>query len=129
MWRFRLAGITAIVLGVTAGCPGRSRPDGPRRTDSTPLTRAELEGRETWFKATFGGQKMFSLILPHPPFDLTIGFDAVLTSNRDTRFNDWGVLNDPDCTAGDASTNFFDRCADDAQIGSYNGASAGVVGI
>jgi hypothetical protein len=45
----------------------------------------------------------------------------MLTSNRDTRFRDYGVLNDPDCLAGDTSTEFFDRCRDPN--------SAGVVGI
>jgi mono/diheme cytochrome c family protein len=78
-------------------------------------------GRDLWLHATFGGEKFFSLILPNRPFNLPLGFDAVLTSNRDTRFRDWGVINDPDCVAGDASTGGLDRCSDPT--------SSGVVGI
>lgn len=133
MRSFSLVAIMAFVPGATAGCSREAPPVDPAcqatQTSSTPLSPAERDGRETWFKATFGGQKMFGLVLPRPPFNLTLGFDAVLTSNRATRFNDWGVVNDPDCTAGDASTHHYDRCADDAQIGSYHGAAAGIVGV
>jgi len=83
--------------------------------------RAIAHGRELWLTATFGGETFFSLILPAPPFNLRLGLDDVVTSNRDTRFDRWGVLNDPDCTAGDASTGFLDRCADPG--------STGVIGI
>ena len=86
-----------------------------------PFTPQARHGREVWFNSTFGGEKLFSLILPEPPFQLPLGFDQLLTSNRETRFQDYGVLNDPDCTQGDASTGFFDRCADPH--------SAGVIGI
>jgi cytochrome c5 len=85
------------------------------------LTPSERRGRDVWFLNTFGGEKFFSELLPKPPFNLVIGFDKMLTSNRDTRFNDYGVLNDPDCWPGDASTNNFDQCRDPN--------SAGVVGI
>lgn len=70
------------------------------------------EGRDVWFKSTFGGERFFSLILPNPPFSLQIGFDQMLTWPRDSRFDEYGVINDPDCTAGDASTAHFDRCKD-----------------
>lgn len=88
---------------------------------STGLTPQQQHGRDVWFKSTFGGEKFFSLILPHPPFNLTIGIQQLLTSNRDTRFTNWGAINDPDCVAGDASTEFFDRCADPN--------ASGVIGI
>ena len=78
-------------------------------------------GKDVWFKSTFGGEKFFSLILPNAPFNLTLGLDVALTSPRDTRFDTFGLINDPDCVPGDASTGFLDRCADPA--------SAGVVGI
>lgn len=78
-------------------------------------------GRDVWFEATFGGERFFSLVLPHAPFHLPLGFDAVLTSDRDTRFSTWGVINDPGCTQGDATTDFLDRC-DDPE-------SSGVIGI
>jgi mono/diheme cytochrome c family protein len=111
--------IIASVSGV--GCAGSvdSTVDGERAIAS--LTPQQQAGHDTWFKSTFGGEKFFSLILPAPPFNLQLGFDAILTSNRDTRFDDWGVVNDPDCTQGDATTGYLDKCADPN--------SAGIVGI
>ena len=85
------------------------------------LTPQQQHGYDIWFKSTFGGERFFSLILPQPPFNLPIGIAQLLTSNRDTRFTDWGVLNDPDCTAGDATTGMLDRCSDPN--------ASGVVGI
>ncbi len=78
-------------------------------------------GRDIWFEATFGGEKFFSLIVAGPPFNLPLGFDEVLTSDRNTRFTTWGVLNDPDCKQGDATTGFLDKC-DDPE-------ASGVIGI
>jgi hypothetical protein len=79
------------------------------------------QGRAIWFTSTFGGERFFSLILPHPPFNLPLGFDQLLSWQRDTRFDELGVINDPDCTPGDASTGYLDQCADPE--------SAGVVGL
>src|SRR5262245_301977 len=92
-----------------------------RQPSGHPLTPQERHGREVWFTSTFGGEKFFSLILPGPPFNLPLGFDQLLTSDRETRFQEYGVLNDPECVQGDASTGFFDRCTDPH--------SAGVIGI
>jgi hypothetical protein len=74
-------------------------------------------GRDIWLKSTFGGEKFFSLYLPMPPFSLALGFDAVLTTPRAQRFTTWGVVNDPDCTDGDASTGGLDRCPDPSATG------------
>lgn len=114
--------------GVTAGWAAMPVPsdrgakpgfDNPKLTRH--LSPAERHGRDIWFKSTFGGEKFFSLILPNPPFNLPLGFDQLITSDRDTRFQTYGVLNDPDCQPGDASTGFQDKCADPN--------SAGIVGI
>lgn len=85
------------------------------------LTPQQRHGRDIWFKSTFGGEQFFSLILPQPPFNLPLGIPQALMSSRDTRFNQWGFINDPDCVAGDASTGFLDRCSDPN--------ASGVVGI
>ena len=85
------------------------------------LTPALQKGKDTWFKSTFGGEKFFSLILPNAPFNLSLGLDAALTSDRNTRFDTWGLINDPDCVQGDASSGFLDKCTDPG--------SAGVVGV
>ena len=82
------------------------------------VTAQQLQhGKDVWFKSTFGGEKFFSIILPAPPFNLTLGLDAALTSPRDTRFAQYGLINDPDCTQGDASTGYLDRCADPESVG------------
>jgi mono/diheme cytochrome c family protein len=114
------------------GCAGQTGDDGTAATTSAALSPDEQAGRDTWIKSTFGGQHFFSQILPGPPFNLGLGLDAVLTSDRNTRFDTWGVVNDPDCVQGDASTGGLDRCADDANLFNFddiNGASAGVVGV
>ncbi|HEY5946532.1 MAG TPA: hypothetical protein VIV40_13615 [Kofleriaceae bacterium] len=108
-------GLFALATAACAGEPSTT-------TDSTQaLSPALKHGRDVWFNETFGGEKFFSLIVAGPPFNLPIGLDAALTSPRATRFNNWGLINDPDCTPGDASTFGFDRCADPE--------SAGVVGV
>jgi mono/diheme cytochrome c family protein len=104
------------------GCGVASRPAAlPPHAVRMQLSPQAEHGRDVWFRSTFGGEKFFSLVLPSAPFQLPIGFDAMLTSNRDARFDEYGVINDPDCTAGDASTGFLDRCADPN--------ASGVIGI
>jgi mono/diheme cytochrome c family protein len=97
--------------------------DAPADTsDTTQALSPQLQhGKDVWFKSTFGGEKFFSVILPGPPFNLPLDIDGAITSPRDTRFTNFGLLNDPDCTQGDATTGFLDRCADPE--------SAGVVGV
>ena len=111
--------LSALFVSLTlGGCSGSvSTPS----TLQSALTPSQQAGRDTWFNSTFGGEKFFSLILPGPPFNLQLGFDAMVVSNRETRFDDWGVLNDPDCVAGDATTGFLDKCKDPN--------SAGIVGL
>jgi mono/diheme cytochrome c family protein len=107
----------AVLVLATAACADET----DDATTTQALSPALKHGRDVWFNETFGGEKFFSLIVTGPPFNLPIALDAALTSPRDTRFNEWGLLNDPDCTQGDATTGYLDRCADPA--------SAGVVGV
>jgi len=65
----------------------------------------------------FGGEKFWGIILPAPPFNVRPGFDIAFRSPRDTRFRDYGVINEPGCTQGDASTDFYDRCPDPESTG------------
>lgn len=114
--RKALFGALLLTTALTAGRPGQN--DNAKVSNSiTP----QQHGREIWFNSTFGGEKFFTLILPQAPFNLPLGFEQLLTSKRDTRFTDWGAINDPDCVAGDASTQFFDKCSDPN--------ATGVVGI
>jgi mono/diheme cytochrome c family protein len=109
--------ICVALLAAAAGCS-----EDTSTTDTTQALSPTLKhGRDTWFNATFGGEKFFTNILPAPPFNLKLGLDLALTSPRATRFNDWGLINDPGCVQGDASTGYLDKC-DDPE-------SAGVVGV
>lgn len=82
---------------------------------------AVRRGRAAWLTQTFEGEHFFSELMPRPPFELTLGFDALLTTDRDVRFDEFGAINDPDCEPGDASTGGYDRCPDPN--------ASGVVGI
>ena len=124
--------IAALAVTAAAGCAGQAGGDGTAATTSAALSPGEQAGHDTWFKSTFGGQHFFTQILPNAPFNLKLGFDAMLTSDRNTRFNQYGVVNDPDCVQGDASSGYLDKCADDANLFNFddiNGASAGIVGV
>ena len=111
-----LFGLCVLVAGCSVDDPGAVTTS----TTSSALTPIQ-HGRDVWFKSTFGGEKFFSLILPAPPFNLQLGLDVALTSPRDTRFDQYGLINDPDCVQGDASTGYLDKCADPE--------SAGVIGV
>ncbi len=69
-------------------------------------------GREIWFNATFGDEKYYALLaqLPDATERILIGFTNVLLTPRSRRFDQWGMINDPDCTANPAGG--FDICAD-----------------
>ncbi len=110
--------VLALLL-FTASCASEGEVDTSESTAA--LTPQIQHGKDVWFTSTFGGEKFFSLILPNPPFNLALGLDAALTSNRNTRFDTYGLINDPDCVQGDATTGYLDRCTDPA--------SAGVVGV
>lgn len=107
----------AIIL-LVAGCATEPVETGETTAALTPQLQ---HGKDVWFTSTFGGEKFFSLILPNAPFNLSLGLDAALTSPRATRFTNYGLINDPDCVQGDASSGFLDKCLDPA--------SAGVVGV
>ncbi len=113
-----MRGITIAVLALgLAACADEPTTE----LDTQALSPALKHGRDVWFNETFGGEKFFSVIVQGPPFNLHLALDQALTSPRATRFNDWGLINDPDCTPGDASTFGFDRCEDPE--------SAGVIGV
>ncbi|HEY5921199.1 MAG TPA: hypothetical protein VIV11_05990 [Kofleriaceae bacterium] len=114
-----MRGIKFVVLALAVATPGCT---GEEITDTDQALSPQLKhGRDLWFNETFGGEKFFSGIVQAPPFNLHIALDLALTSPRATRFNEWGLLNDPDCVQGDATTGFLDRCEDPQ--------SAGVIGV
>ncbi|MGQ0530603.1 MAG: hypothetical protein ACT4PG_12520 [Panacagrimonas sp.] len=71
-------------------------------------------GRDVWFKGTFGNQDEiylhFSRTTPNGIKD--IWYPWLDTRERAQRFTKYGLINDPDCTEGDESTHWWDRCPD-----------------
>lgn len=80
------------------------------------LTPLQL-GREVWFNKTYGGEKFFLFLKNHPDPTkrIDIGFVNVLETPRHQRFDVWGVINDPDCTANPLGG--FDICPDPQATG------------
>jgi hypothetical protein len=113
--------VLAMSLLVAVPACSTEEADEQAGTVEQALSPSLQHGKDVWFKSTFGGEKFFSAILPGPPFNLQLGLDAALTSPRDTRFTNWGLINDPDCVQGDASSGYLDKCTDPE--------SAGVVGV
>lgn len=71
-------------------------------------------GRDVWFKGTFGNQDEiylhFSRTTPNGIAD--IWYPWLDTRERSQRFTKYGLINDPDCVEGDASTMYWDKCPD-----------------
>lgn len=60
-----------------------------------------LRGESIWFNETFGGEKFFAWLASPAAGNkqLPVGFNAVINTPREQRFDLWGVINDPDCVA------------------------------
>ncbi len=69
-------------------------------------------GRDVWFKGTFGDQDEEYLHLARTVGAENVWYPWLDTRTRKERFSKWGMINDPDCTEGDASTNWYDKCPD-----------------
>ncbi len=69
-------------------------------------------GRDVWFKGTFGNQDEEYIHLARTVGRENVWYPWLDTRTRRERFTKWGMINDPDCTEGDASTNWYDRCPD-----------------
>ena len=71
-------------------------------------------GRQVWFEHTYGGEQFFNFLAQHPDpaRRIRVGFDAVLRTPRASRFDVWGVINDPNCTASTDPLSPYDVCPD-----------------
>jgi hypothetical protein len=80
---------------------------------ATALRNQVRRGRDVWYKGTFGNQDE-----PYLHFARAAGgqdkiwYPWLDTRERKNRFTKYGLINDPDCTEGDASTNWWDKCQD-----------------
>jgi hypothetical protein len=104
----------------------------PPPISSQPTAAQLTHGQNLWLKATFGGEQFFSVLLPEA-LGLNVGLSQVLLTPRSERFTQWGVVNDPNCTDGNASTGGLDICPPDVASSDrdapYEGAPSGVVGV
>src|SRR4051812_16901899 len=75
------------------------------------LSAHERRGRDIWFENTYGGEKFFAFLAVHPDpaKRIRIAFAEVLATPRAQRFAQWGLINDPDCSADPAGGH--DLCA------------------
>lgn len=69
-------------------------------------------GRDVWFKGTFGNQDENYLLQSRVVGKENMYYPWLDTRTRPYRFSKWGLINDPDCVQGDASTNWYDKCQD-----------------
>lgn len=69
-------------------------------------------GRDVWFKGTFGNQDENTLHTVRSTGEGNMYYPWLDTRTRSQRFTKWGLINDPDCVEGDASTNWYDKCQD-----------------
>ncbi len=69
-------------------------------------------GRDVWFKGTFGNQDENYLHQSRVVGKENMNYPWLDTRTRPVRFSKWGLINDPDCVQGDASTNWYDKCQD-----------------
>ena len=96
--------VNALFKDVEAKDPAKARA----------LREQARRGRDVWFKGTFGNQDEiylhFARTTPNGIND--IWYPWLDTHERKSRFTKYGVINDPDCTEGDESTHWMDRCPD-----------------
>ncbi|MEQ1440621.1 hypothetical protein AAG565_14785 [Fontimonas sp. SYSU GA230001] len=69
-------------------------------------------GRDVWFKGSFGNQDEEYLHTTRTVGAGNVWYPWLDTRERKHRFTKWGMINDPDCSEGDASTNWYDKCPD-----------------
>jgi hypothetical protein len=67
-----------------------------RNLDHT-LTPSQLVGKYIWFCATAGNARFFSYTYPQRLGILIDWYRVLNTDDRDDRFENWGLINDPDC--------------------------------
>jgi hypothetical protein len=116
--------------GEPTGTTSQAISNGPQPVAHSAQLR---HGQNLWLKASFGGEQFFSLILPGPPFNLPLGLGNALVTPRSVRFDTWGLVNDPDCTDGNAETGGLDICPPDVDPSDpdapIEGQPSGIVGI
>ncbi|MEO5969960.1 MAG: hypothetical protein ABIQ95_08530 [Bdellovibrionia bacterium] len=94
----------------------------PRINAETSNAKEAIEhGKKVWFENTYGGEKFFHFLANHPDASkrITVGFENVVNTPRNQRFERWGAINDPDCHVNPSGGP--DLCTDPS--------ASGIVGI
>jgi cytochrome c5 len=111
--RMRAKKILVGLIGIGLAACTTSEPSSVEQSSTGPGSI----GWDVYFKRTYGNEVFLTQVFPTLPGGFQLGIDQVFSTPRSQRFDVWGVLNDPDCTDGDASTDGFDRCADPGATG------------
>lgn len=61
------------------------------------LSKDEQNGREIWYKATGGNQFFYTYSIQNRIGTFLDWFNVLDTRQRKSRFDDWGMINDPEC--------------------------------
>ena len=69
-------------------------------------------GRDVWFKGTFGNQDENTIHQARTVGAANVYYPWLDTRTRSERYTKLGLINDPDCVQGDATTNWYDDCQD-----------------
>jgi len=69
-------------------------------------------GRDVWFKGTFGNQDLNEIHLARTTDYENMWYPWLDTRVRKHRYTKWGFMNSPDCTEGDESSYWLDKCQD-----------------
>ena len=131
MKRVVLAFCIIFFIGMSALAVGQNSPSTFQYGDGT-YTESERVGAEIWFKATAGNERFFTYVYPQRLGVLIDWFGVLSTTERDRRFAQWGLINDPACCKpGDPNcpaksldeTYGFDYCPGDDTLLSFVGKS------
>ncbi len=141
--RWALGSSILVLLSLAVACaiqPTREGTQGSSRTPSAEfgyhheartLNPVEKAGREIWYKATAGNARYHTYSLPQRVIGYRLDWFKLLNSReRPHRFDNWGMINDPDCCAPGSpgcpatspeQTFGMDWCPGDDELLSYVG--------
>lgn len=105
----RWAPVTALCAAMSLGAcvgeiggPGQDELVEPAAKHADGPSQESIDrGRDIWFNNTYGGEQFFYWLANAAPPEkrIAIGFENVINTPRAQRFDEWGVINDPDCEA------------------------------
>lgn len=110
--------------------PARDLSDPCVKNGNVVLNPSQRAGCQIWFYATAGTERFYTYVFPQRLGTLVDWYGVLNAPARDTRFNQWGLINDPacckpgdpDCPAKSLDETYgFDYCPGDEVLLSYVG--------